>query len=90
MTLQIRSMPDHLHRALKVRAAQEGVSMSEWVTARIAEALDRPSRPDLLARIEAHAPSDLDPTAALRDERDRPDRALAAAPAPGWGESGGR
>lgn len=86
MTLQIRSMPAELHRALKVRAAQEGVSMSEWVTARVAEALDRPSRADLLARIAERSSTDLDPTAALRDERDR----VAAAPESPWVAPGER
>lgn len=75
-TLQIRSLPEALHRALKVRAAQEGVSMSDWVTARIREALDRPPRDELLARIQRRSPVDVDPTALLRQERER----LAAEP----------
>lgn len=53
--LQIRNLPDDLHRRLKIRAAEEGVSMSDWVKARIEEGLARPSLTELLDRIETHA-----------------------------------
>ena len=38
--LQIRNVPDELHRRLKARAAIEGLSMSELVLREIRKALD--------------------------------------------------
>ena len=67
--LQIRNLPDALHRQLKIRAAEEGVSMSDWVTARIEEALDRPSRDQVLARLRSLEPVDVDPAEIIRDLR---------------------
>lgn len=83
--LQIRNLPDDLHRALKIRAAEEGVSMSDWVKAVIEQALARPSRAEILARIAALPPVQADPTALLRQERGP---LLAAEPAvQGWPSS---
>lgn len=78
--LQIRNLPDALHRALKVRAAEEGVSMSDWVTARIAEALERPSHHALMERIAARPSTDygVDVVELIRGDRGAVAPALAA------------
>ena len=80
--LQIRNLPDALHRALKVRAAEEGVSMSDWVTSRIAEALERPSHRTLMERIAARPSSDyeVDVVELIREDRGSDAPALAAEP----------
>jgi antitoxin FitA len=71
-TIQIRSVPDDLHRALKVRAAQEGTTLSELALTELRRALERPRRSDLLDRITARRidSGNQSPTEALRAERD--------------------
>ena len=70
--LQIRNVPDDLHRALKIRAAQEGVSLSDLALSSLRRTAERPSRAELLDRISARTikRSRISPTAAIRAERD--------------------
>ena len=51
--VQIRSVPQGLHRRLKARAALEGVSMSSYVLREIQKSLDRPTRQEILERLQA-------------------------------------
>ena len=71
--LQIRNVPDSLHRRLKARAAMEGVSMSLFVRREIERALGRPSRQELLRAIREQPEVVLDrsPADVLREERGR-------------------
>ena len=70
--LQIRYVPDSLHRRLKARAAMEGVSMSLYVLREIERALARPSRQELLRAIrEPEVVLDRSPADGLREERGR-------------------
>jgi plasmid stability protein len=71
--LQVRNVPDDLHRTLKVRAAQAGMSLSEYVLSELRRAAERPSREELLARIAERPPLKLrrPSAAAVRAERDR-------------------
>jgi antitoxin FitA len=72
--IQIRNVPDSLHRRLKSRAALAGKSLSEYLLAEIRETADRPTIAELRARLAQRsvvAPS-LDPAHAIRVERDRP------------------
>ena len=70
--LQIRKLTPDLHRRLKIRAATEGVSMSEFVLREIRKSLDRPSRAEVLARIRAEPVRNLGRRAAdlVRADRD--------------------
>ncbi len=70
--LQIRNVPDELHRTLKARAALAGMSMSEYALRELAKSLDRPTRAELLARLAELPPVELDPPPAevIRQERD--------------------
>ena len=70
--IQIRNVPELMHRRLKARAAMEGVSMSQYVMWAIERALERPSRKELLAAIRRQPESALEPSPAdvLRAERD--------------------
>ena len=70
--IQIRNVPEPLHRRLKARAAIEGVSMSHYVLRAIERSLARPSRRELLEAIRAQPEIRLDPPPAeiLREERD--------------------
>ncbi len=69
--LQIRNVPDALHRRLKARAAMEGVSMSLYVLRAIDRSLARPSRQELLRAIREQPEVVLDrsPADVIREER---------------------
>ncbi len=69
-TLQVRNVPDDVHRRLKVRAAEQGRSLSELVLEELRRSLERPTRQDLLDRIAAREPFEVDSAAAVRAERD--------------------
>lgn len=51
--LQVRDVPEDVHRTLKSRAAASGVSLSEYVRAMLARSAARPTPAELAARIEA-------------------------------------
>lgn len=73
-SLQIRDMPDELHRRLKARAALEGQSMSEYVLRELRRSLDIPTRQEMMERIAALdrvevTESPADAVRAIRDER---------------------
>jgi len=69
--IQIRGVPEQLHRKLKARAALAGQSLSDYLLAEIRRSLERPTREDLLARIASRARVELEESAAdaLRAER---------------------
>lgn len=62
--LQIRNMPRDLHRRLKARAAEEGISMSDFVLREIRETLAVPSREEWFARWDKVPVRELKPSAA--------------------------
>jgi plasmid stability protein len=71
--IQIRNVPDALHRLLKSRAALAGMSLSDYLLAEIRLVAERPTLDELRARLErrpATTPS-VAPAEAIRAERDR-------------------
>ncbi len=70
--VQIRELPEETHRKLKIRAAQEGLSMSDYLKRLIGRDLDRPSWDDMVRRINALEPITLteSTTELVRRERD--------------------
>lgn len=71
--IQIRNVPDALHRRLKARAALAGMSLSDYLLNEIREVAERPTLDELRARLERRqgtAPSEA-PAQAVRAERDR-------------------
>ncbi len=54
--IQIRNVPDELHRRLKARAALEGVSLSDLALAELRRSLERPTRRELLELIASREP----------------------------------
>jgi antitoxin FitA len=70
--LQIRNVPDEIHRTLKSRAALAGMSLSEYALAELRRAAERPTRDEIMARIAARPPAQLrpSPAAAVREERE--------------------
>jgi antitoxin FitA len=71
--IQLRHVPDALHRRLKARAALEGMSLSDYLVREVRKVAERPSVEEIRARLTALAPVRLktSPTEALREERDR-------------------
>ena len=71
--IQIRNVPDALHRRLKARAALAGQSLSDYLLDEIRIAAERPTLDELRVRLESRArinPSEA-PAQAVRAERDR-------------------
>jgi plasmid stability protein len=71
--LQIRNVPDDVHRNLKSRAAAAGMSLSEFALAELRRAAERPTRDEILERIADRTPPrrKVSAAAAVRAERDR-------------------
>jgi len=63
--IQIRNVPDELHRELKVRAAQEGKSLSEYLLGEIRAMAARPTMKEMLARLARREP--VNPTESVVD-----------------------
>jgi plasmid stability protein len=70
--LQVREVPDDVHRTLKVRAAQAGTSLSEYVRAELELIASRPTPEELRARLEGRAAVELGerPADVIRRQRD--------------------
>lgn len=71
--IQIRNVPDGLHRRLKSRAALAGMSLSDYLLGEIRQVAERPTLDELRARLSgrtAAVPS-MTPAQAVRAERDR-------------------
>jgi antitoxin FitA len=58
--IQIRNVPEELHRKLKVRAAERGTSLSDFLLAEIEEIADRPTVAELMDRLAVEEPVDVD------------------------------
>ena len=71
--IQIRNVPDDLHRLLKIRAAQEGLSLSDYLLAEVRRLSERPTLAEFRERLRGHArvSSRISPTQAIRQERER-------------------
>ena len=70
--IQIRNVPENVHRAAKARAAMEGVSLSDFALRALRDAVDRPTLSEISARIRLLEPAENAPPAAelVRAERD--------------------
>jgi plasmid stability protein len=70
--IQIRNVPDALHRTLKSRAALEGMSLSDYLLAELRRVAEQPTIGELRERLKrrpAVAPRVM-PEEAIRAERD--------------------
>ena len=70
--IQIRNVPDTVHREAKARAALEGLTLSDFALSALREALSRPTVAEIGARIRLLEPvEDAPPMADLvRAERE--------------------
>jgi plasmid stability protein len=71
--IQIRNVPDTLHRQLKSRAALAGMSLSDYLLNEIREVAERPTIAELRDRLQLRTPvvPSIAPADAVRAERDR-------------------
>jgi plasmid stability protein len=70
--VQVRGVPDDVHRRLKSQAALAGQSLNEFLLARMSEIARVPTVPELAARIREREPhTGPSSAAAIRAERDR-------------------
>lgn len=71
--VQLRNMPDELHRKMKARAAAAGMSLSDYLLNEIRLAAERPTKEEMAARLRALPPvmPVLDTVDILHEERDR-------------------
>ena len=70
--IQIRNVPEMLHRRLKSRAALEGMSLSDYLLAELRRVAERLSLVELRERLEKRPATDPEPSPeeAIRAERD--------------------
>jgi plasmid stability protein len=71
--IQIRNVPDVLHRRIKSRAALEGLSLSDFLLKEIQQLAERPTLKELAARLATRTPVQykISPAQILREERSR-------------------
>jgi antitoxin FitA len=55
--IQIRNVPDDVHRTLKVRAAEEGISLSDYIKRDLEEFAKQMTIEETFARARARGPS---------------------------------
>jgi plasmid stability protein len=71
--IQIRNVPDDLHRRLKARAAQDGMSLSDYLLHEIRRVAERPTLDEWFARVATRSPvtPSISPADIIRELRDR-------------------
>ncbi|WP_272475593.1 FitA-like ribbon-helix-helix domain-containing protein [Baekduia alba] len=70
--VQIRDVPEDVHRRLKSQAALSGQSLNEFLLARMGDIASVPTVSEMAERIRARSPYDGPSSATLiREDRDR-------------------
>ena len=69
--VQIRNLPDVLHRKLKSRAADSGQTLSDFLLAELERLAARPTRDEMLTRIHSRKRVTLKTPAALIIRKER-------------------
>jgi len=70
--IQVRNVPDALHRTLKARAAMAGMSLSDYLLTEIKEIAERPTLAELRERLHTRTAVtvSLDTARLVREERE--------------------
>jgi plasmid stability protein len=70
--IQLRNVPDALHRSLKARAALAGMSLSDYLLAEIREIAEKPTLVELRKRLHQRKPvsAQIDTARLVREERE--------------------
>ena len=80
--VQIRNVPDDLHRKLKARAALMGMSISEYLLKELERSLSRPTPEELLERLRNRSPVELTESVAEVIAAEREGRCSSSTPRP--------
>jgi plasmid stability protein len=72
MMVQVRNVPDALHRSLKVRAAMAGMSLSDYLLTELKEIAQRPTLAEFRERLHQREPvsAPIDTARMVREERE--------------------
>jgi plasmid stability protein len=70
--IQLRNVPDALHRGLKARAAMAGMSLSDYLLREIKEIAEKPTLAVMRERLHTRKPvsSEIDSARLIREERE--------------------
>ena len=70
--IQVRNVPDSVHRALKAKAALAGKSLSDWILEELEALAALPSEEELLQRLRETEPFEMKRSSAkiIRKDRD--------------------
>jgi len=68
--IQVRNVPDDVHRTLKVRAAAEGLSLSDYVKRDLEELAKQATLEEVFARARARGSSDITTEEIVTDLRE--------------------
>ena len=73
--IQIRNVPDDLHRTLKVRAARAGMTLSDYLLSEIELVAEKPTMKEWLDKVSGDGPVEVDesPAEIIRRIRDADD-----------------
>ena len=73
--IQIRNVPDDLHRKLKVRAAREGMTLSDYLLSEVERVAAKPTMREWLAKVSREEPVEVGepPEVTIRRMRDADD-----------------
>jgi len=70
--IQIKNVPEGVHRTLKARAAHAGMTLSDYLLKELSDIAARPTLDEVLTRLKTRGPIDrrFDSAAAVRSERE--------------------
>ncbi len=71
--IQIRNVPDEVHRTLKVRAAEAGMSLSDYLLKELERIAAKPTMEQWLERVRSLPPVDISTeeiVKGIREDRD--------------------
>ena len=70
--VQIRHVPDEIHRKLKMRAAERGMALSDFLLREVSEVANRPTLDEVVERMRRRpkATGRIDSAALVRTERE--------------------
>lgn len=70
--IRLRNVPDALHRTLKTRAAKAGMSLSDYLLAKLREIAERPTLAEFRERLHQRKPvvAQIDTARLVKEERE--------------------
>jgi hypothetical protein len=51
--IQIRNVPDEIHRALKIQSAEEGMTLSDFLLKEVTDIVNRPTIESIISTIKS-------------------------------------